>query len=258
MTIHFSTLRNLAIVLLLSAVCALGYVHFFGLGKFTFVERFYGVPYPVVVDGRPIEPEFQRLSALIDAHIETIFSPLDGKVPPIPHEDLRTLRESFADAVPKAAVRAQSMCQTAVQLCDALLGAIQERERASVSLADTRSKAYGVALSQDAKREEEDKRRFFEAGIARRWAESAKPHRAQVVGLYQRLRTQERDFTAGAEASDACPEIGKMIVLKHPTSVRLRYGTATLPAGLSLRVVGCTTFDWIVDYSGEHVTIPQA
>jgi len=61
------------------------------------------------------------------------------------------------------------MYKTAVDLCDALMLAIQERERESASLADTRSKAYSVALAENKKKEEAEKRRFFESGIIRRW-----------------------------------------------------------------------------------------
>jgi hypothetical protein len=246
MTIRASTVRNFGILVLLGAVCALVYLHFFRPEK------------PArVVEVPPIQPAFQRLSALIDAHIGNIFSPLDGQVPPIPHQELRVLRENFADSLSKESARAQPIYQTAVQLCDALLLAIQERERALASLADTRSKAYGVALSQNKKKEEEEKRQFFEVGVARRWADNLKAHRERVVNLYSRLRAQEREFTANMDSSGTSEQVGNTIVLKHPTSVRLRYGTATLPAGLSLRIVRRTKFDVIVEYAGEHVAIPQ-
>lgn len=243
MTLRFSTLRNFVIVLLLAVVSAFAYVQFFRPEEPTRMLR--------------VEPAFRRLSALIDAHIEAIFSPLDGPMPPIPHQELRTLREGFADSLPKAPASAQPIYQTAVQLCDALLVAISERERAALSLADTRSKAYGVALSHDRQREEEEKRRFFEAGVTRRWAENSKPHRSRVISLYERLRAQERGFTSSADGSQSTASVANTIVLKHPTSVHLRYGTATLPAGLSLRVVRRTNLDVVVEYAGEHVTIPQ-
>ncbi len=131
MTIRYSTVRNFAIVLLLAAVCGLVYVHFFRPQE------------PKLVTAPP--PEFARLSALIDAHIDTIFSPLDGQVAPIPHQELRMLRGYFADGRTKASAHAQPMFQTAIQLCDTLLPAIQERERSSASLADTRSKPFTVS-----------------------------------------------------------------------------------------------------------------
>ncbi len=243
MTIRYSTLRNVTVVLLLAAVCALAYLYFF---------------HPKVVTvavPAPPPPEFARLSALVDAHIDTIFSPLDAQVPPIPHQELRMLRERFADGRVKTSVRAQPMYRTATQVCDALLSAIQERERASVSLADTRSKPYGVELSLDKKKAEEEQRRFFEFNIVRRWAEKSKPHRDRVVNLYSQLRAQERDFVSRT-AGDSTEADGT-IVLQHPASVQLRYGSATLPAGLRLRVIERNPAGLVVDYAGEHITLPQ-
>ncbi len=46
------------------------------------------------------------------------------------------------------------------------------------------------------------------------------------------------------------------IVLQQPTPVRLKYGNATLPAGLSLHIVSKTSDAVVVDYAGEHVTLP--
>src|ERR1041385_6419795 len=228
MMIRASTLRNLLIVVLLAALFALAYVHFFRPQS---PQNVVEVPIPVPIEVRQIEPAFQKLSALIDAHIDSIFSPLDGQVPPLPHQELHILRENFADSLSKASSNAQPMYKTAVDLCDALMLAIQERERESASLADTRSKAYSVALAENKKKEEAEKRRFFESGIIRRWAENSKPHRDRVANLYSHLRAQERDFAAKLDSHEPGPQVGDMLVLRHPTSVRLRYGTATLPAG---------------------------
>lgn len=243
MIIRYTTLRNLGVVVVLAAFCALLYVHFFR-------PRLVGVPYPVAV----AEPELARLSTLVDNYIDAIFSPLDGKVPPIPHQELQMLRERFADSLPKVSPAGQPMYQTAVQLCDGLLAAIQERERSSVSLADTRSKPYGAALSGDAKKEQEDKRRFFEFGIIRRWADNSKSYRDKVDRLYSQLRAEERDRR---ESSRTDYEQGGTIVLQHPTTVHLHYGNATLPAGLSLRVLDRTVNGIIVEYAGEQVTLPR-
>ena len=250
MTPSGKKVRSFGVLLLLAAVCAFLYVHFLRPAK----------PPPVVTmrvpTPPPVQPAFARLSALVDAHIDSIFSPLDGQVPPIPHQELRGLRGDFADSLRTASAKAQPMHQTAIQLCDALLLATQERERASLSLADARSKPYSVALSQDKKKEEKEKREFFEFAIFRRWADNSKAHRDTVVNLYDQLRSQEREFTAGAAALKPAAQAGDMIVLQRPTVVRLRYGSATLPAGLSLRVLERTADGLIVDYAGERVTLP--
>ena len=244
MTIERSTIRNFLVILVAAAVAAVLLLRFRP-------DVNSQVPPPRV------QPSFQRLSALIDAHIESIFSPLDGRIPPIPDQELRALREDFADGMSKDTPQAQQMHRTAVQLCDALLVAVQERERAATGLADTRSKAPGVALSQNKKKEEEEKRLFFEVSVLRRWVDSAKIHRDKTSSLYARLRAQEREFVAASSGDGAGSAGGDTVVLQHPVEVRLRYGTTVLPAGLSLRVVSRTDAGLIVDYAGETVTLPK-
>jgi hypothetical protein len=46
------------------------------------------------------------------------------------------------------------------------------------------------------------------------------------------------------------------IVLRKPTPVRLKYGSAILPAGMSLRIVSKNADALVVDYAGENVTLP--
>ena len=176
-------------MLVLAALSALLYLRYFHPPEATHV-------------GARQEPRITRLSALIDAHINNIFSPLDGQIPPIPHQELRVLREDFADALSKVPLQERFLYQTAIQLCDELLAAIQERERELASLADTRSKAYSVALSQNQKKEEADKRHFFEFNIARRWLENSKSYRDRVIALYARMRQQERQLLAQRTATN--------------------------------------------------------
>lgn len=254
MTIQYKTLWKTAATLILGAMAAFAYVRYFAKPG----------PEPAALfaaggtsaeSGNQPPPEFARLSVLIDGYIDAVFSPLEAGMPPTPQHELRMLREHFADSVGKVSGRAQPMYQTAIQLTDALFAAIKERETSAASLSDMRSKAYGVALSQDKKKAEEERRKFFESNVLRRWADSSRSLRDGVVKLYTRLRQQEREFSVGGLPS-APGEPGTMIVLQHPATVRLRYGSATLPAGLSLRVVDRTASGIVVEYGGERITLP--
>ena len=166
-------MRKFLLIIVFAALCAFLYVHF-----------------------RPVQPTKEnaiaRLSRLVDSHIDSIFSPLEGAAPPTPHHEIRQLRGLLADASLTATRPDQPNYNAAVQLCDTLLNAIQERERANLSLADTRSKAYAVGLSQNRLKEEADKRRFFEFTIARRWAENSQSYRTRVNSLYNYIREHER------------------------------------------------------------------
>jgi hypothetical protein len=170
--------KRMALVAGAAALCALIYLRYM----------------PPIPAQKPVQhPEILRLSTLVDGHINSIFSPLDGKVPPIPHQELRTLRESFADALNKSTGEEKALYKTAIDLSDVLLAAIRERETAAVSLGDTRSKPYSVALSPDQRKAEKEKRDFFEFSILRRWSDNSRSYRDRTVRLYTQLRTEERN-----------------------------------------------------------------
>jgi len=172
-------MRKFLLIISFAALCAFLYVHF--------------RPVPPAKIAQPTkDTAIARLSTLVDSHIDSIFSPLEGSAPPTPHHELRQLRGLLADASHAAVRGEQATYNAAVQLCDTLIAAIQERERANLSLADTRSKAYAVGLSQNRLKEEADKRRFFEFTITRRWAENSQLYRNRVHSLYNYIREHER------------------------------------------------------------------
>ncbi len=76
--------------------------------------------------------------------------------------------------------------------------------------------------------------------------------------FHERLFTSKQSSppTTQTHLSDEAAAEGDNIVLRQPTTVRLKYGSATLPAGLSLHIISKTSDAAVVDYAGEHVTIP--
>lgn len=141
------------------------------------------------------EDGLAQLSTLVDAHIDMIFSPLESGPLPIPQHEVRALRERFVDAANAGKSRDRQTYSNAVKVCDGLLGALAERERESTSLADCRSKPYARGLSGNQLREEQEKRRFFEFAITRRWVEAAVVHRQKVFAAYSDLRENERNLS---------------------------------------------------------------
>ncbi len=237
MTVNYAFLRKFGAVLILAALSALLYLR---------------LPSPHHHEYLP--SEFGKLSALVNTRSDAIFAPLDGNDSPMPPQELRTLRASFSEGRGVASANAQAMYSTAVELCDSLLRAIQERERVWISLADTRSKPFGVSLAQDKVREEREKRKFFEFAVLQRWADSSRNHRLTIGNLYSRLRIQEREFMTGPSPQS---NVGNTVVLKRPTTVQLKYGSTMLPAGMSLVVVDRSPSGVVVDYAGEHITLPE-
>lgn len=151
---------------------------------------------PPAKEQPPKQAVISRLSTFVDSHIDAIFSPLEGVVPPVPHHELRKLRENLIDTTKLATPAEKPMYDTAVNLCDTLLAAVKERERAALNLADSRSKPVALSLSGDKARDEADKRKFFEHEILRRWLENSKTYRDKVNALYKRLRDTERQLNA--------------------------------------------------------------
>src|SRR5690606_31853944 len=133
-----------------------------------------------------------RLSLLVESHIGTIFSPLEGVAPPLSDHEIRQLRAQLVDAHRSASEKEKMTYRIAAEICDTLVAAMREREKANLSLADTRSKPYAAPLSADKIKEIEGKTRFFETGITRRWAEHSRQYRERISKLYGRIREEER------------------------------------------------------------------
>jgi hypothetical protein len=159
-------------------------------------------------------PAIVSLSALVDKHVDAIFSPLDNPttrpenrvVLPSRHE-LRQLREFFADELPKATPSTGPLYQTAISLCDTLMATIDRRTEFTLRLDATRSVAAATRLDEkpqanDAGRASSEKAQHFEGAIRNDWEKSKQPYRARVDGLYFQLRAQERAFLNAPPASD--------------------------------------------------------
>lgn len=262
MRITYGTIWKLAAVVALAAICALFYLKFLRPDHAPNAE---GVaqPAPNLIEllkpkapAPTVDPDFATLSALVDAHSDAIFSPLSGQGPSLPKPEVTALRSKFTAIIKTAPPRGQTAYQSAIQLCDALLLGMEERERSVASLADTRAKPHAAAMSANQKKELEEKKKFFESSIVRRWSENSKTYRAQIVTLRARLQDGQRQITQPSDSKMMAAQPGDTIVLQYPTPVRLKYGSTTLPAGLALRVVGRTSNSVTVDYSGEQVVVP--
>jgi hypothetical protein len=225
-------LRRFAALFVLAALCALLYFKFL---------RSPEPSKPVATSVTPAPPQIAALCEMVNQHIDSIFSSIETDARAIPEHEFRTLRESFADFRSKAPLGAQAMYETAVQLCDTLLFAIQERERTALRFTDIRLKADTSA----------------ELMIVRHWSAISKTCRDRVVNLYTLLRNQERQLSFTTELQQSMPESRGTITLAHPTTVHFRYGSGILPSGLALRVVERNAIGTIVDYSGELVALPS-
>lgn len=138
------------------------------------------------------ENAIAHLSSMVDEHINSIFAPLDGAMPPMSVHSLSKLRALLADGAAGTTGTEQLKYKTAVQLCDTLLSAIKERESCNVRLASSRTKPFAAGLSQNQVNEERTKREFFEGAIALSWAQTSQTYRERTNKLYQSLRQQER------------------------------------------------------------------
>ena len=235
----WDSVRAFAKLLALAAFCALLYLKFFNRVEATkpAVEK----EKIVIIEHSPPprEPEIERLSAFVDRYINAIFSPLEGNVTPIPYQELSMLRENMADANVNAAGARKEMLQTGIGLCDTLLAAIKEREKAELSLADTRAKAYHNTL-QNPKKDEQEKKRFFEFTIKRRWSDNCKSFRDTTDLLYSRLRNKEREAQQLASRSLAASgqaPLPRYAKLAAPHEIQIPYGTLTLPKGIPVTII---------------------
>ena len=156
------------------------------------------------------QPLASGLFSLVDTNIDSIFSPLDTRIPPLPRGDLRALEEEFRDGILKAPASDRPVYELAIDACHALSVAMDEREKQLARLNDSRGKPHNAALghsmSKDpkiaqieidaAKASAARMDKFFEAQIMNDWASAAKPIRQNVELMYARLREAERKRTA--------------------------------------------------------------
>jgi hypothetical protein len=138
-----------------------------------------------------------RLSLFVDDHVDEILGPLplgteELVAAPSHTHGLRLLRENIRDLATTASPAESLRYATAVQLCDELLRASEERERHLVRLNDTRAKNNVSPLAVDPLKHKAERLAFFENGIALSWHEAVRKLRAAIDNRYRQLRELER------------------------------------------------------------------
>ena len=226
----------------------------------------------------PAQKPSDVLSLFFRNHLDRILSPIGQRVPvPLPHARVAELREKFADQWSKAPDVDKPMYQAAVAVCDALLAAMDERQKAIASLQGsaavhgpsdlgahrkdipthgTRADAQLAGLELQREEHEQQNRKqeaaqndnFFNMQLKTNWSQRAAQLRQNINALYSR----ERD----AERSAQQPAAADTITLDKPIQVKVKYGMATIPAGTTLPVVSRDAKGVVVQYMGENVLLP--
>jgi hypothetical protein len=206
------------------------------------------------------------------ANIDRIFAPLDQRID-LPRGWITQLRESFKDRASRASPNEKTAYEAAVAVCDAVGKAMDERERA-VSGMQSSSAVLGSydlgahrkdrptrrewrrELHEEQKRKEQaaQKDNFLNGQLKTNWQQRATQLRRTIDHLYARERELERQAqqppTGPMPVTDA-------ITLDKSVQVKVKYGTATIPAGTTLRVISRNANDVVVVYAGENVTLPR-
>ena len=231
----------------------------------------------------PAQKPSDVLSLFFRNHLDRILSPIGQRVPvPLPHARVAELREKFADQWSKAPDVDKPMYQAAVAVCDALLAAMDERQKAIASLQGsaavhgpsdlgahrkdipthgTRADAQLAGLELQREEHEQQNRKqeaaqndnFFNTQLKTNWSQRAAQLRQNINTLYSRERDAERS-TQQAPAAGAAPA-ADTISLDKPIQVKVKYGMATIPAGTTLPVVSRAN-GVVVQYMGENVLLP--
>ena len=197
------------------------------------------------------DPPSAALSQFCQAHLDQILAPIDQNIA-LPHNELTQLRGSFAVWMAKAPANESAAWRAALGLCDALNGAMNEREKAQIGVQNAsdihatdlgarrkdrpRYLEYQRERDEQAKYERDAARKdvFLNGALRRQWAERATQLRQQITNLQGRL--QQRELQA-QQAGGQPTEATDMVTLQKATQVTVKYGTVTLPAGSELHVV---------------------
>jgi hypothetical protein len=180
------------------------------------------------------------LSQFLAAHLGAIVAPLDARGWEDP-ESIIDLEEHFADEMFKGPETMKPTYQAAMQVCDALTGAVEARAMANGGLKDsevvqggsnlgashgwTESKAWWGNMErerQQLKREKQEQKRldqeakktdaFFKAAQASDWLRKAVQLRAGIEGLYEQEREIERQCITATKTADS----QKRAIAKYP------------------------------------------
>jgi len=222
------------------------------------------------------------LSLFFHNHLDRILSPIGQPKPvPLPHARVTQLREQFADQFSKAPDTDKPMYQAAVAVCDAVSSAMDERQKAIASLQGSRAvhgpsdlgarrkdiptrgtlgdaQLAGLELQKEAHEEQNRKQEarqndsFLNTQLKTNWTQRALQLRQRIDSLYSREREAER---AAQQRAGAAP-VANTITLDKPIQVKVKYGTATIPAGTTLPVVSRDANGVVVQYMGENVLLP--
>jgi len=203
-----------------------------------------------------------------------VLAPLDQRVE-MPRSLLTQLRESFLDRGSKAPPNEKPAYQAAVAVCNAVSKAMDERDQATSNLQAASSVHASYDLGAHRKdrptwkelqreRQEEQNRKeqaaqkdnFLNAQLRTNWQQRALQLRRTIDQLYDREREAERQAQQLAGSAVAPPTVDN-IILDKAIQIKVKYGTATIPAGTALRVISRDANGVVVDYAGENVTLPR-
>ena len=202
------------------------------------------------------------------AHLDKILAPLDRQVP-LPRNDVAQLRESFLDRASRATAEEKLAYQAAIAVCKALSEAMDEREKA-ISSFESSSAVHGSFdlgahrkdrptkrefrrerhEEENRKEEAAQKDRFLNTQLTASWLQRTIQIRQNIDRLYSRERELER------KAQQQAPGARESVTLDKPIQVKVKYGTAIIPAGTILSVVSRDANGVVVEYLGEKVTLP--
>jgi hypothetical protein len=136
-----------------------------------------------------------ELTGLVDIHQGRIFSPLDEGDPGVSVQELLEIQRRLREQQARSSSEKERAISTAgLSLSSVLLKALSEREQHAKRLADNRSKRDAATLSSpdQAHRETQHRKEFFEGGIHRSWEAASQRIRPEAERCAASLRTLQK------------------------------------------------------------------
>lgn len=151
------------------------------------------------------------LQPFLDTHLDKILAPLGA--PAFVQTDLvEDMKEGYAGALPAAPDARKPAYQLAAGVCDALTGAIEQRQKAVAALngAYERRKSESIQPrgGKQAVKESDKDEAFFYDSQKNNWLQNASALRQQIAALYRRERAAEMqagEWTPPAPVAAAAP-----------------------------------------------------
>ncbi len=192
------------------------------------------------------------LQPFMDAHLDKILAPLGTRA--FAQSDLVAgVRDGYAKALPTATDARKPAYQLAIAVCDAMINAIAERQKAAQAMNDSYQMRSSEAIQprggRQAVKDQDKDENFFYNSQKNTWLQNAAALRQQVATLYRRERAAETQAGGPWVPPTVAPPAPEPAPLAAAAPAGAPTPSVSVPAPVVDPIVGNWSLNGFVDMS---------